>query len=514
MANGCITPQQFSQFLVTQLPVYDELIIRDVRPEDGWIGHVSVGQWDPFSGVSHTFDRFRNVQPNVAKAWETVQSNSCLGSPCDPTENQICWGSDRVTYNQERQSWISQLLCFDQILPVTRAQEHLAQIVSDILRPSTSRVMSFYLRKRAASNAKKKLLANATMTPFTYSWQTVGNEEINILTSGDPTSKLTPQMLQRQVAPLRNVGYFGQLNSLGMDYPAMIELVTDDETCWELDKAASDSRVSDAWRFNQWVGANEYYKYGFSGQIGNYVCRVDPFPLRFNQVAAGKYNLVLPYKNVAATTGIGSDDNPDFHNAQYQFSIIWHRMALQILVARMEAVNPLMPFAVRGLGGQWMFAIDNLGADCDGRPIENKRRNKGMFVADFVLATKPQYVEWSTLFFHKREPAFVTAVNTCATDPGYPTQYYNSSCNTCETNILFYPVANGSGHYVLTAGTITCNDLPLANNAVDSASLAALVTALGADPAASLLGTWTVGAGGSIQLANATCTQIVLPWVP
>ena len=64
-----------------------------------------------------------------------------------------------------------------------------------------------------------------------------------------------------------------------------------------------------------------------------------------------------------------------------------------VLVARTQSVNPLMPFANRSLGGQWQFVMDNLGADCNGVAIENKRRNKGQFLAHFVLSYKPQYTE-------------------------------------------------------------------------------------------------------------------------
>ena len=75
MANGCISPQEFTSFLVTQLPVYDREIIRDIRPEDGWIGHVETGSWEPFSSNEHTFDRFKQVMPNVTKQWQAVPSH-------------------------------------------------------------------------------------------------------------------------------------------------------------------------------------------------------------------------------------------------------------------------------------------------------------------------------------------------------------------------------------------------------------------------------------------------------
>lgn len=520
MAEGCLNPTQFSQFLLEQLPIYEEMIIRDVTPTDGWIGHVSVGQWDPFDGTQHVLDRFKDVQPNVTKKWNPVTNSACLGgvdAPCDPPENFIGWGSKRITYGQERQSWRSQLLCFDQILTVNKAQQNIEQIVSDILRPATSRIASQYLRKKLAEIAGKKWLASAAMTDFTYAWETTGDAEIYITTSGEPTSKITPQMLQRRVQPLRNIGYFGKWTNDPFfgGYDSLIELVTDDDTAWDLDKIATDLKVSQAWRFNQWDAAHDYYKYGMGGQLGNYMVRIDPFPLRFNKVSTNRFQIVLPYINSAAeaTTGIGRANNPDWFTAQYQFSYIHHRMAAKVMVQRMEQVNALMPFAVRDLSGQWRFAINDLGIDCNGNPIANYRGNKGFFYADFQYATEPYYTEWEELIFHKREPAYVVAVDTCADDPGSPTQYYNSANTTCGTTIEFTPVADDTGHYVLAADTVTCDGNVINNGAIDAASIAALVTALNADTGgAADLGTW-VQFGSDIQLTETECQSVVLSWV-
>lgn len=520
MPDGCISPQQFATFLDEQLPIYTPLILRDVRPTDGWIGHVSVGQWNPFDGTAQTYDRFKNVQPNVTAAWEVVGDSStggqvsCEGAPCDPNENFLCWGYDRKTFYQERQSWRSQLLCFDQILTINKAQEHVEQIVSDILRPATSRIASFYLRKRAAQHAGKKWLASTNLTDFTFSWEQTGTSEIFINTSGDPSSKLTPQMLQRRVSPLRNIGYFGKWTNdpFWGGYDSMIELVTDDDTAWDLDKIAADLKVSQAWRYNEWAAAHDYYKYGMGGQLGNYMIRLDPFPLRFNQVSAGRYQVVLPYLNQSQTVGIGSDNNPDWPLAQYQFSIIHHRMALQVLVQQMAQVNPLMPFVVRDLSGTWRFATNDLGRDCNGNPIANYRGNKGFFYADFQYAVKPQYVEWEELIFHKREPAYVVEVDVCADDPGSPTQYYNSACTSCGDVLTFTPVADANGDFVIAANTMTCDDNVVTHAEISAATVALTVAALNLDAGTSALGTW-VQEGTNILLTETECDDVSIAWV-
>ncbi|HUD75877.1 MAG TPA: hypothetical protein VMQ76_12465, partial [Terracidiphilus sp.] len=439
--QNIVSCAQFSQFLTDQQPNYDKYIIKDIRPEDGWLAHVTSGTFDAWSGTQHTRDRFNNVYPDVTQVWKQVTSAGCLGTPCDKTETAIGWGSTRLTYFLEEQSWQTQLLCFDQDMHITHAKEQFAYIISKILKPATSAIQSNFLRKRGAQYSDNKYIANryfgTAASTFTYTWVTVGTEEIYIDTNANPASvfKLTPQMLQRLVEPLLSVGYLGE-NPFKEQTPPMLELVVDTQTMWELDRLGGSQGVGGTpsvtgnWRFTEWDAASKYWKYGFSGQIGNYAGRVDVNNLRFNYVGvvAGnyRYQVVLPYKNVPSSgaggsAGIKSIRNPDFDNAQFAFSYVWHAKGIEMLVAEAMPVNPEMPFASRNFAGKWQFVMDNLGADVNGCVIENKRRNKGQFIADFKQAIAPNYTEFLVLMFHKREAACVIEIGNCSTDPGYPT---------------------------------------------------------------------------------------------
>lgn len=446
-----VSCSKFTQFLVDQLPRYDKLILESIRPMDGWIGHVSTGTFPANSGTSLYQDRFENVWPDVTKKWDTVAVTACLGTPCDKTEHNIGWGSTRLNYGLEEQSWQTPLLCFDQLMHITAAKDQFRQIIGKILKPATSAIQSSFLRKRALFWAKTKWVANATMAEFAYTWLAVGDSEAYLLTNQMPTSKLTPQMLQRRVNPLQLVGYFGTTPFGEADSPPLIELVSDLETCWELDHLANvgatpgsnKPTVSGNWRFEQWDAANKYWRYGFSGKVGNYAVRVDPMQMRFNYVGASgnatypyKFQLVLPFRNVASSgaggeAGLKSEPNPDYQLAQYRMSFIWHKKAMECLVADASPINPQMPFSSRNFGGQWQFVMDNLGADINGCVIENKRRNKGQFIADFKMAIRPLYTEFAEAIFHKGEPACVLVVDTCNADPGYPTQDYSSANEPC-----------------------------------------------------------------------------------
>lgn len=540
---------QFTQFLVDQQPNYDKYIIKDIRPGDAanWIPHVKSGTFEAWSGTQHTRDRFNNVYPNVTKQWEQVTSAGCLGTPCDLNEHVITWGSTRLTYFLEKQSWQTPLLCFDQEMHITHAREQFSYIISKILKPATSWVQSNFLRKRVAQFADNKYIANANFgsaaANFVYSWVVVGDEEIYIDTNAPPSSvfKLTPQMLQRLVEPLISVGYMGE-NPFSDKRPPMLELVTDTQTCWELDKLGGQQGVGGIpsitgnWRFENWDAANKYWKYGFSGQIGNYTTRVDPNGLRFNYVGLTggnhRYQVVLPYKNVPSSgaggqAGLKSIRNPDFDKAQFCFSYIHHPLGVECLIAEAMPVNPEMPFASRNFGGKWQFVMDNLGQDVNGCVIENKRRNKGQFICDFKQAIAPNYTEFLVLMFHKREPSCVIEINTCAAlDVSYPAQSYGSKGPDCtdehsgtspipvNTTITFNlptlpTTPNSLTTYEIPANTALCEGAPVQHGAISATTQASLVTQL--NTILDVAGTWSAPNPTQIRLVG-PCATFVLPF--
>jgi len=546
---------QFTQLLVDQTPVFDKMILEDIRPEDGWILHVDTGTFPAYSGVQHTLDRFNHVWPDITKAWAPTQAGNCLGTPCTKTENYISWGSTRLTYYLEEQSWATPLLCFDQEMHVTHAKEQFRQIITDILKPATSAINSNFLRKRVAQFTKAKWVANAnfgtgagtlgaalgvgagSVGTFQYQWVQTANADgsvseayidTNVINTG--VSMLTPQMLQRRVQPLMQLGYFGKQPF--KDMPPLIELVTDLDTLWSLDHlggsqsfggttggaagSTSGPSVIGNWRFESWDATSKYWKYNFSGQIGNYAVRVDPFALRFNYIGVSpvtsfpwgttgyRYQLVLPYRNVASSgagssQGLKDDVNPDYATAQFRFSYIWHRKAVQCLMADATPVNPEMPYSSRNFGGKWQFVMDNLGVDSNGVAIENKRRNKGQFIADFKMAIRPQYTEFSELIFHKSAYNVIAEIGTGVTEPTANTQFYASAPANCSNTassytLNFHPTMVSNilspfygGFYIADNGTL-CNGDPLETDTIggDPSNLLNTIPKLVADMNAKL----------------------------
>jgi hypothetical protein len=370
--------------------------------------------------------------PDMSHAWTDVGVTSCIGEPCDPNETRIGFGYVRDSYKLQYASYDTDLFCFDLIMSADKAKEQFSFIVNDVLRPATSLITSDRLRTEAFRIAGDHWVAGGVggLTAFTY---TETGNLTNIVPSVLPTSKLSNRMLQRRVEPqlLR-----GALGPNPFSNPPMLEFVTGST---DLDELMHDGTITDHWRFERFDVGGEFYKYGWLARVGNYGIRVDPHPIRFQLAQDGvTLNRVYPYVNIAATQGIRGIDNAAYINAPYQVSFIWHRQAMKYLVQDSTSINPMMPFAARDFGGKWQFVMDNLVCkQTDGTllPVDNRRRNKGQFIADWRAATKPQHTEWCEVILHLREPACVYEIPPCAATPDYVGQDYSSDNDPCPDDI-------------------------------------------------------------------------------
>jgi hypothetical protein len=510
-----ISCSEFATFLVSQEPYYDQEILSDIRPENSeFMGYYDTAPYNAYTSDSHTFDRLNSVFPDLTKAWNAVNNANCLTpGPCSFEENLIGYGSTRHEYGLFRQSWATDLFCFEQQMSRTRAREHMKQVFDKILRPTTQYVMSDYINKSTLANALYKICVSAGLPAFTFTWDAYGYVYLN--TTQNPTGILTPNILRTFVRQQ----YLNGAIAANKDTFQALELQTDMDTYHYLSKL--DPTLLDAWRFGDFgPAAKEFNEYGFHGFVGNFMVKVLQMPLRFNKVAAGRYQLILPYVNVSATEGIKSLPNPDYNNAQYQISYINNKRGMKVMPFKASALNPNMPYMVRDYGGSWKFGMNNLGADCNGVAIDNVRMNKGKFYADFQLAIKPQYPEFQIALFHMVDKACVTIIAPCNSDPGYPSQDYNDANDLCPTVVRLVPVAQSNGHYVIAANSALCDGNVLANGAINAANIAALVIALQADSKLGALGTWSTATitldGAStvvLYLTDATCTTLTLPFV-
>lgn len=507
MAAGQVKCGAFTDYLIRKIEHLDEEMLKTIVPTDQLMGMVESGPFPAYNGTTHEFDRIERVVPDLTGAWARTTSGSCVGTPCDPDAKKIGFGSTRESYFLEQRSYESDLFCFDEIMTADRAIEQFAGIVMN-LKEATVWVVSDWIRLSLLRIAGKKWLASAALTDFTYTWD--ANYE-NMTVSALPTSKLTPAMLQRRVQPL---AYKGAMGMRPKGAEMSLELITDMDTLYAMEQG--NTSLQTAWRFKEFdSAAKEFYKYGWAGRIGNYNVHTDLFPMRFVLASGTTLKRVFPYKTEASTLGIKSVDNDDYILASYQISFIHHPSAMKHLTLNPKSVNPMMPFLNRDLAGKWQFVMDNLGADANGCVIDNKRRNKGMFIADFKFSAKPWRTEWEEAILHQREPICVTVNPLC--DPSllsHGSEGNYDSANALCTRVFVIPISvNGSGNYQVLADTISCNGQAIDHAAINAVSRAALVIAL--NSVAGSLGTWAADpeSATSILLTGNGCLSVNVPFV-
>lgn len=526
MAISCTA---FADYIARKVEHIDDNIIMSMHPLDSqWVGHVSTGRFPAEQGVEHTFDRFENVFPKLG-AWNDVQAASCVGSPCDPTSHKIGLGFTRDSYKLQQTSYETDLFCWDLILSADRATQQFAHFVRVLRRISTI-VWSYRFRTEALRIAKYRwVTANNTLVQANAAW----NDDMTELTltpvvAGTdvmPTSILGARHLQRRVDPQIRAGAEG--GSIVKNAQPMLELVTHMESVWNL--VEGDPILADHWRFNQFSDAAKYYRYGWTGQVGNFGLRADAYSLRFNvkshvENGAVVLQVVYPYTNIAATEGIKEDVNSDYDNAPIQIDFIWHRKAMTSLVRDAKAINPEMPFAARDFAGKWQFVMDNLtcgtGTDANGVefpiPVNNERRNKGKFITDFGGAIRAEYPELAEAFISLREPACIVDIPTCAEDPGYPEQSYesaNDACSEDDISIVQVPIINsGTDTYEVAANSIKCNGMAIVHAAITGSTTVVLLVAE-LNEKLSALGTWTAtDTNTTITLTGTSCSSLTIPW--
>jgi hypothetical protein len=500
----CLTGEQFGLFVTRRTEHIEPEILRDWFPtDDAWVGHVGTGAFPAFDGGTvgrpHSFDRFHMAFPDLSGGRTSINSENCVGTPCDPTEKKVGYGMSRFNYQLVQESFATDLVCWDQALTVDEAKEKYGMFV-DGLREISKIVNSNWFKMEAAAGAGTFHLAGVagdTVTAgFTYT-TSGGVPVIKILMGGKlPTSILTLPYLMKFIEPLQLEGYFKQK----FDNMPLFKLITDIYTSRSL--AVENPTLSALFRFDDFIKGNgQYFKYGASSGVGNFMIAVDHLPLRFNKDAAGDLIRVFPYENVAATVGIKRQVSTQYENADYQLDFIWHPMAMKILTLDAKPLNPQMPFLVRDFAGKWRFAMDNLVIN--GQAVDNKRRNKGLFYADFKSATKYERPEIMRAIISQRRTNCIVDIASCAAPGVYVAQDPDSTNEACVKSFVFTPTLAAAGGYRIANGAVTCNGVSMIFTAINEATPTALAATLNTE--LGNLGTWTVTDTTNITLTLSNC---------
>lgn len=429
----------YFDFLFDEAPHFDKDLLKDWFPtDDAWIGHVATMPWDSFTGTNHVYETTHVQFPDLSQTWQPfdTQDSQCVNNSCTPSSITVGWGAEIKNYSRVRQSYSTNVLCFDQINTRAKAKMQLAEIVKGI-KNVTKWVWSDYNRVNSLQLADVINICGSALATVNIGTTTfVGNLTKIVLGSDSllPTSMLTIQYLQRFYEVLQGNGYFKSKY-----VPAgIMKLITDPISANQL--CEQNPQLISGFKFSDFVRGGELFKYGMSKGIGNFGISYDLFPARFYPANDGKGTLlrVWPYVNTPTTIGSKAVVNPQWLVAPIQYSCIWHPEAMRRAVPKLTSVHPEMPFLTRDLGGKWQFTgpeSDSFvvtdpvsGTTC---VIDNKRRNQGLFWSDFETGYRYEYPVWKACILHLREPGAVTDSPPCSVAPSYVTQSFASYNPVC-----------------------------------------------------------------------------------
>lgn len=525
--SAVVTGEQFGLFLTKNTEHIDDQILKDWYPtDDAWVGHVSTGMFPAESGLQHSWDRFHMAYPDLtggrtsllaangiggafSSANDGVFANTslgCDGTPCNPAEKLIGYGMTRTNYSLKGESHATDLICWDQQMTVDKAKEKWSLFV-DALKKISSIINSNWFKVEALAGCGNLQICGASGSTIAITrGTTLTSNDTKIVHGGVlPTSTLTVPYLNSFQEPLQLEGYFQEKFGAVPAFKLITDLMTSNSL------REQNPALSNLWAIPTFAAGGDYYKYGVTSGVGNFMIAIDQLPLRFNDDGAGNLVRVFPYENVAASVGVKRQVSIQFLNADYQLDFLWHPMAMTILTLDATSINPEMPFLVRDFAGRWRFAMDNLVVN--GAPVDNKRRNKGLWYADFKTATKYERPELVRAILHQRRVNNIVDVPASVAPSTYATQSTAASNTACTLdNVLtFTPVLTGA-NYLIADGHVYCNGVPI--KAVTGAistptTIALLVTALTSNYPS--LGTWAAASNGTdITLSDTTCTGVTI----
>jgi hypothetical protein len=493
--------KDFTDLLIRRTPHYQKELLKDYTPTSGWVGQVPTGEWPAFTGTSRIGHRIRRMFPNLSGKWKTTVESGCIGEPCDPTRKKVGFGYDQFEYHLEEDHYTTDIFCFPLIMSADEAKSQYAALVEG-LRQATVWIWNHRFRSEAVRICDSQVLCGSNFQQANPQWNA---DDTVMHTSGAPTSSLTVQFLQRYVQPLILEGYLDNqpLPMKGRKFEVITDMITSTKLVQENPNLKDYVTALSVDEFK------ELFRYGIMQTVGDFMLHLDPTPLRYSQISATVYNVVLPYENTPAAGGIGADPNWAWINAYAQWDFIWHRRVMKSLVRRSAPINSQMPFSSLDWGGRWKFVMDNMTiTEEDGTivPVNNEERTKGKFIANFSAGTMPDQTKWGVAILSLLEQSCVVDHTPCVSAYSYVSQDYSSANDPCPQSPILIDIP-AEGPFVL--GSASCNGVALSNTPKPAGNtVAELITFLNATLGA--YGTFTAGYPGMIVMTGSTCASLTL----
>lgn len=359
MAISC---QLLSTTLARQTPVYDKEFLKDFisdMPGAPFVGRHQTETWEDGAEVRF-FDKVHVGQPDYTVQWNKRVSGPGGNNECAntmPGSQFISGGTTRDSYFTENKLLKSQLWSLDQLRGVPNLAGQIREMYRNIRRIPMGFTADF-LRTRFLSYNDTLYICGSAFTemPLTTSNMDVNANTINIGGSY-PTSDLTLTYLNYYQQSLGMKGY--DIES-GMA-KGMRSMVTHQRTYQRL--VGLNPEVKSQLHLVGVKDVSPLYQIGVgvnADPFGSFAPTFDDHQLRYQDAGNGLLTRVLPYTNVAASTGLKPKINPAYLNARYGITYILHPKAAVLFTPKPKKVHEMIPTVNSSMWGTWEYINDKV----------------------------------------------------------------------------------------------------------------------------------------------------------
>jgi hypothetical protein len=371
----------------------DDIYTRSLHTSP-WIDLVDQDEWPEELGESVSVLVYERTLPNngAPLTWQNVGGADTpgtdpfgeTGTSILPPVNNIAFGQTLREYNLQHTSLQSPNLNVNDLRVAVKRNEQLGAI-RDILSENTSYAWIDRNRREYIRIAAHKVIATDGF-PDGYT----GTAGITTMPTVAPTSALSNGILAKlRMAMIRSGAGREPLDRV--DGAPIFGLITDSETS-ELLKTEAGIRedLRFAGRANELLaplGVERPYK--------NFFHIIDDFAPRYNLVA-GAWVEVYPYLFIPTSLGTKLIENPDYANAKYMDSIIFHKQVMKTLVPNPSiGTSAGVQFDAVQYRGLWKWL--NIP-----HALTNPDGTIGFFRGVFASGSKPMLPEFGYIIRHLR----------------------------------------------------------------------------------------------------------------
>jgi hypothetical protein len=383
-------PYDVDQLLINESGRIGPDIYRKTLNTSPWLKLVKQDTWPDEMGEAIsvlTYERSLYANP---LSWNTVTYNTGTGNNCVPEAQVINFAQTLRTYNLRQAALESPPICVNDMRFTMKRKEQLSNVFS-ILQENTSWAWQERYRDEYTRLAEHKMVAFGSGLP----------ESSSEFPLTAPNSRLTQGILDKVYLKLVRDGAGN--NPMGrQNGKPEFTIICSPETSDAL--LRDDANVRNDYRWNPGKVNELLAPLGVDRSYRGYYHLIDLMPPRWDFVA-GAWVRRYPYASVAATQGNKFDVSPDYENAAYEDTIVFHQ----------DVFTSLIPAPITSPGGNVKFDPVSYRGDFKWKNILDKVSNPdgliGYFRGVLSSGSKPVRPEWGYVIRHRRCDVALGLVN-------------------------------------------------------------------------------------------------------